>query len=340
MEETRMNKVAGCILRLLLGGMAALAMSASLPAAAQETLRVAHTGNPGQSVYIYWDEFAKRVNEQSGGKLKVQVFGGGQLGGDEQIFRSLKLGTVQLGSAAAANSGVVTDAYFWADLPYVFRSRDGAVKVFNDPEIDQAVGQKMRSDAGTVVLGYIEVGGFRVFANTKRPLKTPDDVKGLKFRALSTPIDLGLLTAWQATPAPLAWSESLPAMQQGVVEGIHLQPVWIKAAGFGDVLKYATMTRALMTFHVAQINAKTWDSLSPDLQAVVRRASQEALKVANAADRADEAQIIESLKKNMAFYEPTPEEFKRWEDAGKAIWPKFKDKIDPKVFARVLAVQN
>jgi len=325
------------VVSVVVAGFAALMTTPSL---AQETLRVAHTGNPGQSVYIYWDEFAKRVNEQSGGKLKVQVFPSGQLGGDEQIFRSLKSGTVQLGSGAAANTGVVTDAYFWADLPYVFRSRDGAVKVFNDPEISQSVNQKMRADAGTVVLGYIEVGGFRVFANTKHALKTPDDVKGLKFRALSTPIDLGLLSAWHATPAPLAWSESLPAMQQGVVEGIHLQPVWIKAAGFGDVLKYATVTSALMTFHVAQINAKTWDALSPELQGVLRRVSQEALKIANEADRADEAKVVDALKANMQFYTPTPDEFKRWEDAGKAIWPKFQDKIDRKVFERVLSVQN
>ena len=124
------------VVSVVVAGFAALMTTPSL---AQETLRVAHTGNPGQSVYIYWDEFAKRVNEQSGGKLKVQVFPSGQLGGDEQIFRSLKSGTVQLGSGAAANTGVVTDAYFWADLPYVFRSRDGAVKVFNDPEISQSV---------------------------------------------------------------------------------------------------------------------------------------------------------------------------------------------------------
>lgn len=328
------------IFRRLLGAGIVAMLSTGAPALAQETLRVAHTGNPGQSVYIYWDELAKRVNERAGGKVKLQVHPSGQLGGDEQIFRSLKLGTVHMGSGSAANSGSMTDAYFWADLPYVFRSRDGAVKVFNDPEISQYVNQKMRADAGTVVLGYIEVGGFRVFANTKRPLKTPDDVKGLKFRALSTPIDLGLLSAWQATPTPLAWSESLPAMQQGVIEGIHLQPVWIKAAGFGEVLKHATVTRALMTFHVAQINAKTWDGLAPEVQAIFRQAAQEALKIANDADRADEAKIVEDLKTKMTFYSPTPEELKRWEDAGRGIWPKFQDKIDRKVMDRVLAVQN
>ena len=324
---------------LLAAGVVAM-LSTGAPALAQETLRVAHTGNPGQSVYIYWDELAKRMNERAGGKVKLQVHPSGQLGGDEQIFRSLKLGTLHMGSGSAANSGSMTDAYFWADLPYVFRSRDGAVKVFNDPEISQYVNQKMRTDAGTVVLGYIEVGGFRVFANTKRQLKTPDDVKGLKFRALSTPIDLGLLSAWQATPTPLAWSESLPGMQQGVIEGIHLQPVWIKSAGFSEVLKHATVTRALMTFHVAQINAKTWDGLGPEVQAVFRQAAQEALKIANDADRADEAKIVEDLKARMTIYSPTPEELKRWEEAGRGIWPKFQDKIDRKVMDRVLAVQN
>jgi TRAP-type C4-dicarboxylate transport system substrate-binding protein len=138
----------------------------------------------------------------------------------------------------------------------------------------------------------------------------------------------------------MPWSESLPGMQQGVIEGIHLQPVWIKAAGFGDVLKHATVTRALMTFHVAQINAKTWDGLGAEAQAVFRQAAAEALKIANDVDRADEAKIIDDLKAKMTIYSPSADEQRRWEEAGKGIWPKFQDKIDKKVMDRVLAVQN
>lgn len=309
-------------------------------AAAQETLRVAHTGNPGQSVYIYWDELAKRFNAKANGKVKLQVHPSGQLGGDEQIFRGLKLGTIHLGSGAAANLGVLTDAYFWTDLPYVFKSREGAEKVFADTQIDGYLRGKLRNDVGTELLGHIDAGGYRVLINTKRPLRTPDDTKGMKFRALSNPVDMGLLQAWGFTPTPLPWSETFTALEQGVIDGLNLQPNWIKASGFGDVVKHGTMTRTLMTFHVAQINRKAWEGLSGDLQKAMMEASKEALKVANAADRNDEAKYVSELKKTVTFYTPTAAEMKRWEEPARAMWTRFSEKIDKKTLDRALQVQN
>src|SRR5690606_13110657 len=105
---------------------AAIAMAClTYPVAhAQQTLRVAHAYQPNTSVYVFWEELAKGINEKSKGQLKVQVFHSGQLGGDEQVFRGMKLGTIHMGSGAAANEGVLTDAYYWMDLPYVFKSRE------------------------------------------------------------------------------------------------------------------------------------------------------------------------------------------------------------------------
>ncbi|MFO1283122.1 MAG: TRAP transporter substrate-binding protein [Burkholderiales bacterium] len=328
--------------KLLLVGLAGAAIAlVGGPAVAQETvLRVAHSSNPGQSVYIYWDELAKRVNQKAAGKLRLQVHPSGQLGGDEQVFRGLKLGTIHMGSGAAANLGVVTDGYFWMDLPYVFKSRDGASRVFADSTVDAYLRNKLRNDAGTHLLGHIEVGGYRILINTKRPLKTPEDVKGLKFRALSNPVDIALLQGWGFTPTPLPWSETFPSLQQGVIDGLNLQPQAIKGFGFGDVVKYGTLTQTLMTFHVAQVSQKSWEALSPDLQKIVQDAAAEALKIANDADRADESKFMSELKAKVTFYTPTAEELKRWEAPARAIWPKFQDKIDQKVLDRVLASQS
>lgn len=83
-------------------------------AAAAETLRVAHSSNPGQSVYIYWEELANRVNERSDGELELKVFPSGQLGGDEQILRGMGSGTIHMGSNASSNMSIVSDAYSWS----------------------------------------------------------------------------------------------------------------------------------------------------------------------------------------------------------------------------------
>ena len=95
---------------------------------------------------------------------------------------------------------IVSDAYSWGDLPYVYKSPESAQQVFNDPVIAESISNKMRADTGTVVLGHIEVGGFRLLINTKRPLKSPADIDGMKFRMLSNPIDEALLSSWGASP--------------------------------------------------------------------------------------------------------------------------------------------
>lgn len=321
-------------------GLAATAGTPVSSVLGQEVLRVAHTNNPGQSAYIYFDELAKRVNQRAAGKIRLQVHPSGQLGGDEQIFRGMKLGTIHMGSGAAANLSVLTDAYNWADLPYVFKSRDSAVKVFGDKEIDAYLRDKLRGDVGTHLLGHIEVGGYRVLINAKRPIRTPDDAKGLKFRALSNPIDIALLQSWNFTPTPLPWSETFPSLQQGVIDGLNLQPQGIKGFGFVDLVKHGTVTRTLMTFHVAQVSAKTWDALPADVRKIITDASSEALKIANDADRSDEAKFMADLKTKMTFYDPTPEEMKKWEGPARALWPKFTEKMDKRILDRVMASQN
>lgn len=312
----------------------------SFTAHAATTLRVAHSSNPGQSTYIYWDELAKRVNERASGQLELKVFPSGQLGGDEQITRSLKAGTISMGSVASSNLGIVTDAYFFGDLPYVYRSRDGAVAVFEDATIKEYIAGKMRADAGTVVLGHIEVGGFRILINSKRALETPSDVRGMKFRMLSNPIDKALLSSWGATPTPMPWSEVFTNLQQGIADGLQLQAQAITGFSFDKVVNYGTHTRTLMTFHVAQINAEDWDALSPELQSLVLEASAEALKLANDADRADEANHLETASASIEFYTPTEDELEQWRGPALKVWDQFKDKIDPAIMQRVIEVQK
>ena len=139
---------------------------------------------------------------------------------------------------------------------------------------------------GRWVLGHIEVGGFRLLINTKRPLKSPGDIDGMKFRMLSNPIDEALLSSWGASPVGMPWSEVFVSIEQGVADGLQLQPQAIAGFGFDKMIRYGTHTKTLMTVHVAQMSAAAWDGLSAEHQQLIRDASAEALKMANDADRA------------------------------------------------------
>lgn len=344
-DATAMGDDAMSISRRSFAGASAAASAALVAgigtASGQTVLRAAHSSNPGQSVFIYWEEFAKRVNAKSGGRMTVQVFPGGQLGGDEQIIQGIKAGTIQFGSASNGNLGTTTDAYYWCDLPHVFASRDGAIRALADRDVHGYLEGKLLSEARSVLLGHIEVGGFRIIVNRRREIRVPADLKGLKFRNLPTPIDRALWETWGAIPAPLAWSETFVSLEQGVIDGVALQPQALRGFKFDDIVKFGTMTGTLMAFHVAIASARTWEQLSAENRAVIRAAAEEAQAIANEADRRDEARFVSEMEaRGIRFHRPSAEEAKLWSEPARALWKRFEDKINRDILAKVMAAQG
>lgn len=317
--------------------VAGLALAA--PAHARP-LTIAHTGTPGNSVYTFFDVFAKEIEARSKGALTGKVHPSGELGGDDQLLQQIGIGTIDVTSVATANMGAMTNAYLWTDLPYVFASREHADRIFAEPSIAEALEAQVGSTIRTKVLAYIQVGGFRMLQNTKRELKTPADAAGLKFRATASPIDIATIKAWGGLPTPVAWAETFTAVQQGVVDGLNLQPSWTFLTGFGQTIKYATRNKAVMAFHVAQMNLELWDSLSPEEQVAVTEAAAAAQAAANVFDAETEADFIAKLEgQGVAVYEPTAEELAAWRDAALPVWSEVDGKVDAATLEKIRAVK-
>lgn len=311
----------------------------AVPAVARP-LTIAHTGTPGNSVHTFFDVFAKEIEVRSNGTLVGKVHPSGELGGDDQLLQQIGIGTIDVTSIATANMGAMTNAYLWTDLPYVFASREHADGIFADPAIAEALEVQVNEAIGTKVLAYIQVGGFRMLQNTRRELKTPADSAGLKFRATASPVDIATIKAWGGLPTPVAWAEVFTAVQQGVVDGLNLQPSWTFLTGFGQTIKYATRNKAVMAFHVAQMNLDLWNSLSVEEQAAVMEAAATAQAAANAFDADAEADFIEKLKEQgVAIYEPTGEELASWRDAALSVWSELDGKVDAALFEKIKAVK-
>ena len=304
-------------------------------------LTIAHTGTEGNSVYTFFEVFSKELEERTNGSLTGNVHPGGELGGDDQLLQQIGIGTIDVTSAATANLGAMTDAYLWTDLPYVFSSREHADKVFADPAIAQALGEKVEATVGSKVLAYVQVGGFRMLQNTKRELKTPADAQGLKFRATASPIDIATIKAWGGLPTPVAWAETFTSVQQGVVDGLNLQPSWTFLTGFGQAIKFATRNKAVMAFHVVQMNLDLFNSLSPAEQEAVMEAARIAQKAANEFDAQSEAEFVAKLKdQGVAIYEPTDEELAQWRDAALPVWSEVEGKVEAGLLEKVKSVAD
>jgi len=304
-------------------------------------LVLAHSASPDNSLSIAYDKFAELVKEKTNDKLEIEVHGGGSLAGDQTAVEGVKMGTIDIGSSASNNMAGFTDAYLFADLPYIFNSIDSSHKVWWGP-IGDELKQKVEKDIGAKVLFYLDTGGgFRVITNNQKIVKTPADLKGIKLRATASPIEIALLKAWGASPTPVQWPEVYTALEQKVVNGENLHPVWIYEAKHYEALKYMTEVDAMSNVHVALISKKAWDSLTPELQQVIMDAGKETQEYCAQVDAEKGQETMQKLKEaGLELYKPTPDEFKQWKDAAMAIWPQFYDKVPKDFIDRVIAAQQ
>ena len=217
------------------------------------------------------DVFAKEVKAKSNGRIDVQVFGAGTLGGERDFVEGVKNGFIQAGFA----SGVMANFYpnaMVTDIPYLFPSEAVADRVMDGP-----YGQKLAEDflasTGMRNLCFGEVG-FRHFTSGKTPIHSPKDLVGMKIRVQETPLYITEMKALGAQPTPIAFTELYTAMQTGVVDGQENPIPTIIFAKLYEVQKNVTLDGHNYGVDWFVMGDKFFKSLPPDLQNVVQRRSQ------------------------------------------------------------------
>ena len=303
-------------------------------------LTLAHSATPDNSLAIAYQKFADLVWQKTNGKVKITVHGSGVLGSDQDLVNACKLGTIDIGSCASNNMGPFTDAYLFADLPYIFDSIDSSHKVWWGP-IGEELKQKVEKDMGVKVVMYLDTGGgFRVLANNKRPVKVPADLQGMKLRATASPVEIALLKAWGASPTPIQWAEVYNALEQKVVDGEHLHYVWIYNARHFEALKYLTEVGAMCNVHVCVMSPKAWDKLG-QYQSAFLEAARETEKYCAQVDAGKGKECKQKLlAAGLEVYTPTAQELAQWRELGKSVWDQFKDKIPAELVSRVVEAQK
>ncbi|AEG13810.1 TRAP dicarboxylate transporter, DctP subunit [Desulfofundulus kuznetsovii DSM 6115] len=304
------------------------------------TLKLAHTSAPDTAIYRTYEKFAQLVEEKSKGSIKVQVFPNGQLGGDQQTVEQVKEGSIDICSSGTNNMAPFTNMFLFADLPYVFKSLDGVHKVYSGP-IGEELKQKVESELNMKLLFFADPGSFRNVMNSKRPIKTPADMKGLKFRSAASPIEMATIEAFGAAATPVTWPETYMALEQKVVDGELQQFHWAVTANHQEVIKYVTYTGGIHAIHLALMNLDKFKSLTPEQQKAILDAAKEAQEYNFANTEKWNEELVQKVKEaGVQFYTPTEEEMKQWYAAGQKVWDKFKDQIDQKFLERVLEAQK
>ena len=161
-------------------------------------------------------DFKKYVEEKTKGRVEVQIYPASQLGGEERAFQDVQQGVIQIASLASNNAAVFAPSLYVIDLPYLFRTnQEGWTSL--DKYWDE-LNAKTIKESGNRIIGWLDLG-YRHVCNSKRPIRTIEDLKGLKIRVPNNPVMINTFRAWGCEPTPLAWDETFNALQQKVVDG-------------------------------------------------------------------------------------------------------------------------
>ena len=287
--------------------LVALALAACGLAAAQErSFKFALQNPKGHPLEVGAVKFAELVAAKSGGKLKVNVFAGGTLGGDAANVSALQGGTIEF---VMLNSGILASQlkdFEIFDFPFMFANAKEA-----DAVVDGPFGQKLHAklaEKGIIGLAYTELG-FRNITNSKRPLNKVEDLAGLKLRVIPNAINVDWVKAVGANPTPLAFPEVYAALEQNAIDGQENPFNVILANKFFEVQKYLTVTNHQYNPQSIIFSKKVWDTLSPADQKVLQDAAGEASKFQRQASRDAAASTLDQLKKaGMQISEFSPAE--------------------------------
>lgn len=200
-------------------------------------------------------------------------------------------------------------------------------------------------DTGLKHLYLISFGSGRDIQTRNKKLRTPDDIKGLKIRIVSTPVELATYKAWGANPTPLDWGQTYTALQQGVVDGMqsNIGPVW--SGKFDEVVKYNVRLNYTSSFMQVFMNAKKFESLSEQNRKALLDAAREA-EIWTRKYSADQVEgYLNDLKKRgMEIYYPTPAEYAQWTTIREKVWREVaeqqKGKIDIELANKISSSQK
>ncbi len=306
----------------------AMLLASAVPAAARD-FRIAVGDGAGGTQEALGLAFIKALEEKSGGADSARLFLNGQLGDEQDTVTAAATGTLDFSILAINNITPFSPSVGTLTLPYVILSLEDAEKI-TQGEIGQQMVDRTVEDAGVRIIGWA-YSGFRVLTNSRRPVTTVADLQGLVVRVPKNEIMIETYKSWGINPTPMAWSETFAALQQKVVDGQDNPYMTVHAMKFDEVQKYVTNIRYIFSIEPLIVSEQLFQSLSPEEQANVLAAGQEATLASGQFLRDQEAQIKTDLvAKGMEISDPADGEAEFIERATTTVWPKFYDSIGGK----------
>lgn len=275
----------------LLAGAAMLA-SVALPAAAQTTLRSTDIHPTDYPTVEAVRHISKLLEERTKGRLKINVFHSAQLGNEKDTIEQTRFGVIDLNRINMAPFNNLIPATNVPSLPFIFRSVAHMRTVMDGPIGDSILKEFEKHDL--VGLAFYD-SGSRSFYNSKRPINTPADMKGMKIRVQQSDMFVALVSALGANATPMAFGEVYSALQTGVIDGAENNWPSYESTKHFEVSKFYSLTEHSLSPEVLVMSKRSFDKLSKEDQEIMKAAAKESVakmrELWDAREKASEAKV-------------------------------------------------
>lgn len=297
---------------------------AALPAHAQKVLKYAHfqPAKADQPKHAAAVAFKDHVEKATNGSVKVEIYPAGQLGTAQQMMEGLRLGTVEL---AVVHDGGIPGVYKTFNIfgmPFLFDDHAHAYRVL-DGAFGKELAEDMRKKTGIKLMAYAD-NGIRHFTNSKRPIRTPEDMKGLKMRVQPSPVFVKLVESLGGSPTAIDWGELPAALAQGTADGQENGVTNIMAASLYQTQKHVTLDGHVYSLHAYLVSDRFYNGLSATEKKAVDEGVEKAKKIHRDMTREQDLSAKKVLaEKGMTVTELTPAEIDRFRKLSQPVVRKY-----------------
>ena len=304
---------------------------APVQAFGSQTVNMSYNGPPDpkkNAVHLFATNFKALVEKNSGGKITIRLYPNSQLGNEEQRMEQTMSGP-NINVASFAGVAPLFPEVFSGNIPFMFNSYDAAHIFFDGSDWWKKARAEFLDRTGVEMLEAVEEGGFLAFTNSKKVIRSPEDFKGLKFRAMDES-QVALYKAFGASGTPIPWTELYMALRTGVADGQMNPPMYIIIGSLYEVQTHVCMANIQYSYQFLLVNGDWLNSLPRESRTVIREAAHKANAINRSTVGSEVADRVEFLKKQgMQIYNPTPGEMGRFRDIGQPSYAKWlEEKMD------------
>ncbi len=299
-----------------------------------QTLKLAHSLDVTHPVHKGMVRMAELIDQKSDGKLEVRIYPSQQLGSERELLELLQIGSLDVTkvSGAVLENFVPQTRVF--SLPYLFRDKEHYFNV-----LDGEIGQELLlagEDYWLRGLTYYDAGQ-RSFYTQDRPIRTPEDLEGLKIRVQESPMAVSMVRTLGGSPTPISWGELYTALQQGIVDGAENNPPSFQSSRHYEVSNYFSLDGHTAIPDVLLISTQSWDNLSDQEREWIQEAADSSKIYQREIWAEAEEEALETVQEaGVEVIRPDKEPF---QEKAQSIYEEF-EKSEPEFFELIQRIQN